>query len=85
MIELTTPCPGWTSVREDGIELFISPDGVRYTRARSDETPAIVIQMRTCGVPPLMLVRADGSSTVRRVERKLKRERRERKARGYGA
>jgi len=75
---------GWTHARKDGIETFTAPDATVYVRARSEEEADVIVSFtRIRGMTPMRLVRADASTTVKRAERKARREKRELQRRGY--
>jgi hypothetical protein len=75
---------GWTVARKDGIETFTATDGNAYVRAAAGEEADVIVNFtRIPGMTPMRLVRADESSTVRRAERKRRREERELRKRGY--
>lgn len=75
---------GWTPSRKDGIETFTSPGGELYVRARPDEDADVIVSFpNTRGLSPLHLVLAGESATVKRAERKKRRELRELRRRGY--
>lgn len=75
---------GWTATRKDGIETFVSHDGLQYVRANAGEEADVIIAFtRIPGLLPLRLVRADQSTKVKRAARKKRREERELRKRGY--
>ena len=75
---------GWTVKRQDGIETFVNTHGTEFVRARPDEdADVIVVFTRTRGMTPLRLIERGESATVRRAERKKRREERELRKRGY--
>lgn len=75
---------GWVVTRQDGIETFTNPHGTAFARARPDEdADVIVVFTRTRGMTPLRLIERGESATVRRAERKKRRENAELRKRGY--
>jgi hypothetical protein len=77
---------GWTATRKDGIETFTALDGSAYVRAAPGEEADVIVNFtRIPGMIPMRLVRAGESSTVRRAEKKKRREERELRKRGYDA
>lgn len=84
---LTSPVDtvGWRAARSaDGIETFTAPNGQSYVRARPDEDADVIVSFtRTRGMSDMRLVLAGESATVRRAEKKKRREERELRKRGY--
>lgn len=85
VLESPRDTSGWLVARKDGIETFTRPgDDFGYVRARPDEEADLIVNFtRIPGMTSMRLVRSDESSTVRRAERKRRREERELRKRGY--
>ena len=72
----------WTPVQVGSLEGWKDPNGVTWVRARADETPELRVTMKTLGLAPMLLVRAEESMSVTREARKARREERELTKRG---
>lgn len=75
---------GWVSSRDKGFEVFITPEGLEYTRCTDAEQPDVVVTFtRRLGLQVVKL-KLIGSSRVakrhKRKQRKQERERRERES-----
>lgn len=74
---------GWTITRHLGIEVFTSPSGTEYVRATKGETPDAIIRPKTRGLSEVQLRLAADSATVKRADRKDRKQKRELRERGY--
>jgi hypothetical protein len=73
---------GWVRIRTPAGEGWLDGNGMTWVRARSDETPELLIIFTRHGLAPRGLVRSDASRSVRRATRKARREARALKVRG---
>jgi hypothetical protein len=90
VLPTTLRCPedtgGWVLTKVAGQEAWTDELGVTWVRASESETPEIVVVFtRHPGLQPRGLVRADASRSVRRAQRKARREARALKVRGYAS
>jgi hypothetical protein len=84
VVQAGVPTREWKVARQDGIETFTRPDGRAYVRARPDEEADVIVHFdRIPGMTPMRLIERGDSATVRRAERKARREARELRKRGY--
>lgn len=74
---------GWAISRHLGIEVFTSPSGTEYVRAIKAEPADAIIQPKTRGLSEIRLRLAAESTTIKKAERKDRKEKRELRARGY--
>lgn len=74
----------WTTRWENGIEVFVAPTGEEFVRALPDEEPEFR-QWPKNTLPEIRLVRRANSGKVKRIERKMRKQARELRKRGYEA